>query len=86
MNPKVQFLNNYEKLRIVIRDLIIGHVIISIRDGEREVWRCGDGVWKDKRFRNFKVVQDFDLETFLRELLPLLNKVNDLLAKVEAAK
>jgi hypothetical protein len=77
----VKFLNNYEKYRNAIRDLILGNVNISVREGERELWNCNTGEWKDKKFQHFKVVQEFNVETFLADLLPLLNKISEILEK-----
>lgn len=67
---------SYVKLRCKIRDLIISNVVISIRDMNtgKELWRCSDGRCLDKRFKDIHVIQDFEVEDFLSELLPLLKR------------
>lgn len=74
---------SYLKLKRKIRDTIIGNIVISIRCSKtgKELWRCSDDSYSDKRFRNVQVIQDFDVEDFLLELLPLLNEANKLLKK-----
>ncbi len=71
----MSFLKNYSKLRDKIGGAIMSNVNISIREGNREVWNCNDGTWKNKLFKDFRVVQEFDVETFLNELLPMIEKV-----------
>lgn len=72
------FLLSFLKLKTQIRNLIISNIIISIRDMNtgKELWRCSDDRCLDKRFKNIHVIQDFEVEDFLLELLPLLNKTN----------
>lgn len=79
MKNKIEFLKQYKKLRTELRDLIMENVIVIISNDGKIVWKCSDGKWKDKRFEHFEVAQDFDVETFLDDILPIIDKINKLL-------
>jgi hypothetical protein len=76
-----EFLKQYKQLRDQLDGLIMANVNISIREGNREVWNCNDGIWKNAKFTNFRVVQEFDVESFLEDMIPIIEDIYKLIPR-----